>query len=168
MGFSSMCYGYSASIIATTLAQPSFNTYFDLAGPSGTNLIATMNGVFQAGGFIGVITLAYFSDRWGRKVGIAVSAGFTLFSAALMAGSVNVGMFIVFRFFSGAGAFMSLSAAPTWMSEVAPPANRGLLVDLHGVALLTGYVIAMWTGYGFFYWDNINAWRIPMGQLTLL
>lgn len=79
-------------------------------------------------------------------------------------GSVHVGMFITFRFFSGAGAFMILSAVPIWMSEVAPPLNRGFLVDLHGASLLFGYVIAMWTGYGFFFYDSINAWRAAMGE----
>lgn len=73
-------------------------------------------------------------------------------------------MFITFRFFSGAGAFMILSAVPIWMSEVAPPLNRGFLVDLHGASLLFGYVIAMWTGYGFFFYDSINAWRPAMGM----
>lgn len=54
MGFGSMCYGYSAAIIATTLVQPSFISYFDLdTRPDATDLISTMNGLYQTGGFLG-------------------------------------------------------------------------------------------------------------------
>ena len=42
-----------------------------------------------------------------------------------MAGAQNMAMFLVFRFFAGAGAFMILAAVPIWMSEVAPPFMRG-------------------------------------------
>lgn len=69
----SLTYGYTASIIGTTLGQPSFVEYFDLATRSdGTQLISTMNGVFQAGGVIGSLLLSGISDRWGRKWGIAI------------------------------------------------------------------------------------------------
>ena len=68
----SLSYGYTASIIGTTLGQPSFIAYFDLAmRPDGTDLMSTMNGIFQAGGVLGTLCLPYGSDRWGRKWGIA-------------------------------------------------------------------------------------------------
>lgn len=52
--------------------QPSFIAYFDLATRSnGTDLISTMNGLFQTGGVIGTLMLPYVADRWGRKWAIA-------------------------------------------------------------------------------------------------
>ncbi|KAK4539179.1 hypothetical protein LTR36_001179 [Oleoguttula mirabilis] len=163
MSFGSMSYGYSASIIATTLAQPTFLKYFDLdTRPDATSLISTMNGLYQVGGFFGVFTVSYFADRWGRRAAIGVSALITVLSGALLAGSVNVAMFIVFRFFSGAGAFMILSAVPIWMNEVTPPRNRGLLVDIHGAALLFGYMVAAWVGFAFFHLQAAAAWRAPL------
>lgn len=93
MAFGSMSYGYSASVIATTLAQPSFLTYFGLDTRSNaTSLISTMNGLYQVGGFFGVFTVSYFADNWGRRVAIGVSALVTVLSGALLAGSVNVAM----------------------------------------------------------------------------
>nr|OQO28618.1 hypothetical protein B0A51_03335 [Rachicladosporium sp. CCFEE 5018] len=163
MSFGSMTYGYSASIIGTTLGQPSFLTYFALdTRADATSLISTMNGMYQVGGFLGVFTVSYFADKWGRKAAIGVSALVVLISGALLAGSVNVGMFIAFRFFNGAGAFMILSAVPIWMNEVTPPRNRGMLVDIHGAALLFGYMVAAWIGNGFFYLHTAAAWRAPM------
>ncbi|KAK6367386.1 hypothetical protein LTS17_010312 [Exophiala oligosperma] len=73
IGLGSMTYGYTASIIGTTLGQPSFIEYFDLATRSnGTDLISTMNGLFQTGGTLGTLMLPYVADRWGRKWAIAV------------------------------------------------------------------------------------------------
>ena len=165
MSFGSMTYGYSASIIGTTLAQPTFLAYFHLdTRADATALISTMNGLYQVGGFLGVFTVSYFADKWGRRAAIGVSALITLVSGALLAGSVNVGMFIAFRFTCGAGAFMILSAVPIWMNEVTPPRNRGMLVDIHGAALLFGYMVAAWVGNGFFYLDSKDAWRAPMGM----
>jgi MFS family permease len=164
MSFGSLTYGYSASIISTTLSQPSFISYFALnTRADATALISTMNGLYQVGGFLGVFSVSWFADKWGRRAAIGVSALITLLSGALLAGSVHVAMFIVFRFFSGAGAFMILSAVPIWMNEVTPPRNRGMLVDIHGAALLFGYMLAAWTGNGFFYLESPNAWRAPLG-----
>ncbi len=97
-----MTYGYSASIISTTLAQPSFLAYFRLAKSPGveprsdaTAMISTMNGLYQVGGFLGVFTVSWFADKWGRRSAIGVSALITLISGALLAGSVSLSMFIV-------------------------------------------------------------------------
>lgn len=58
-----------------------------------------------------------------------------------MAGSVNVGMFIAFRFVAGASAFMILAAVPILMNEIVPVHLRGALVDVHAVMLVLGYTI---------------------------
>ena len=71
-----------------------------------------------------------------------------------MAGSVNIAMFLVFRFFAGAGAFMILAAVPIWMAEVAPPYLRGALVQLHAVILVIGYNCASYLGYGIYHWTD--------------
>jgi hypothetical protein len=61
-------------------------------------------------------------------------------------------------------AFMILAAVPIWMTEVVPPASRGILVDIHGACLLFGYAFANWMGFAFYFLtDNPNAWRAPLG-----
>jgi len=44
--------------------QPTFIKYFDLATGNGTDLISTMNGLFQAGGVIGTLLLPTVADEW--------------------------------------------------------------------------------------------------------
>lgn len=86
-------------------------------------------------------------------------------SGAVLAGSPNIAVFLVFRFFAGAGAFMILAAVPIWMAEVSPPYLRGALVQLHAIILVLGYNCASWLGYGIYFWkdggrDN-HVWRVP-------
>ena len=69
------------------------------------------------------------------------SAILAIVSGAIMAGSVNVGMFIAFRFVAGAAAFMALAAVPILMNEIVPVHMRGALVDVHAVMLVLGYTI---------------------------
>jgi hypothetical protein len=86
----SMTYGYTASIIGTTLGnsfpqpsfsglillsqgQPTFIKYFSLdTAKNGTDLESTMNGLFQTGGVIGTLLLPTVADKWGRKWALAV------------------------------------------------------------------------------------------------
>jgi MFS family permease len=73
-------------------------------------------------------------------------------------------MFIAFRFFAGASAFMLLAAVPLFTSEIVPPHARGALVGIHGATLSVGYVFAGWIGFGFYFWKSgsVNTWRPPM------
>jgi MFS family permease len=92
------------------------------------------------------------------------SAILAIISGAVMTGSVNIGMFIAFRFIAGASAFMILAAVPILMNEIVPVHMRGALVDVHAVMLVLGYTIQGWVGFGFFFWKTggLNAWRPPV------
>lgn len=87
----------------------------------------------------------------------------TVISGAALCGSTNIGVFITFRFFSGAGCWMSMAAAALMMSELAPARIRGACVDINGSMFLLGCVISTWTGFGFYFWKSgsSNTWRPP-------
>lgn len=90
--------------------------YFELATrPDANNLIGVMNGLFQAGAFFGALCISWVADRFGRKMAIIVPAILVVISGALLAGSVNIGMFIAFRFVSGMGSFWLLGSIPVWV-----------------------------------------------------
>ncbi|RBQ79665.1 hypothetical protein FVER14953_12696 [Fusarium verticillioides] len=157
-----MSFGYSSGVIGATVAQPSFVEYFELATRSNTtSLISAMNSLFFAGATIFILTVPFFADRWGRKAAVAVSATIIIIAGAILAGSVHVAQFIVFRFVSGAGTYMMISSVTLWMTEIAPPSIRGILVGLVGASLLFGYASSLWVGYGFYFFESSNAWRVP-------
>jgi MFS family permease len=71
--------------------------------PNAVGLIGTMTGLFYAGGVFGCILNSWMADRFGRKWTVVTANIILLISTACLAGSVNVGMFIAFRFFVGLG-----------------------------------------------------------------
>ena len=104
MGLGSMSYGYPAAIIGTTLGQPSFLTYMGLETASNASqLIGAITALFYAGGVVGAFCNGWMSNRFGRRASVLGGALMVLFSGALLTGSVNIVMFIVFRFFNGWG-----------------------------------------------------------------
>ncbi|KAK4962430.1 hypothetical protein LTR10_000056 [Elasticomyces elasticus] len=162
--FGSITYGYCASIIGTTLGQPSFLSYFRLdTAPNAAALSGAMNGLFQAGGLLGVLAAGVVADKYGRCKAIFYATLITIIGAALQTGSVHIAMFLVARFITGLGVGGLVMLVPLWQSEVAPPHSRGLLVGLHGVSILIGYNLSTWIGYGFFFVSAGGAqWRVPL------
>ncbi|KAF5575469.1 major facilitator superfamily transporter [Fusarium pseudocircinatum] len=135
----SLSYGYASSIIATTLGA--------------------INGLFQAGGFLGTLSCYAIADAFGRRKAILVAALISTIGGALQAGSVNIGMFIAMRFLTGA----LVTLVPLYQSEMSPSHIRGLLVGIHGGMIGTGYALASWTGLGFYFVKASGAqWRIPL------
>lgn len=95
----SLTYGYCASIIATTLGQPTFLHYFALDTRSNANdLIGAINGLFQTGGLFGTLSCIWTADRFGRRWALFINSIITVVGGGLQAGGVNISMYIVARF----------------------------------------------------------------------
>ena len=108
MTLGSLSFGYAQSIIATTLGQPGFYSYFGLtADPTSSDysytnsIIGTANGLVSAGGLFGSILMAWLIDAKGRKFSLGTSAILALIGGALQAGSAHIGMFLAGRFITG-------------------------------------------------------------------
>ena len=104
ISLSSAAYGYAASVIATTLTQPSFQKHMNLdTAPNADSLIGAIMGLYFAGGIVGGVFGGWICKTWGRKISVAGGLLLILVSGALLTASVNPAMFIVFRFFNGWG-----------------------------------------------------------------
>jgi len=171
MSWGSTSFGYASAIIATTLGQPSFAKYMNLteSNPHTAQIEGAMNSLFYAGGFFGSIFNSWYADRFGRRTAIATACVIMIISAALCAGSVDVAMFIVFRFCTGWSCLMLLISVPLWITEVAPPKGRGILANIHAWMAVFGYLIASYVGVGFYYYQHGsgNQWRAPLAFACL-
>jgi len=131
----SFSYGYSASIIASTLGQSHFISYFHLDpahDPNANALLGATNGLFQTGGLFGALLIGYCADHFSRRVAIIISSAIICIGGALQAASQNITMFLIMRFFTGIGVGLIVGAVPLYQSEISPPHSRGFLVGLHG------------------------------------
>jgi MFS family permease len=165
MCLGAVSFGYAQGITGTTLGQPSFSIYMGLATKSNaTQLISAMNAVYYVGGFLGTVLNGPIADRLGRKPSIMIGGIITMISAALLAGSVSMAMFIVFRFFSGLGSYMLAMSVPLWIAESVPPEVRGIFAMFNGFFINVGYLVSSYIGVGFYFYKGAGdaAWRGPL------
>ncbi|OAP56471.1 hypothetical protein AYL99_09650 [Fonsecaea erecta] len=168
LSFGMFVNGYLSGVIGDTLADPGFLVYMGLVDkngdPTGNSeaLIGATTGIFQAGGFVGVLIGSWLLDRFGRKKTAIIVAASCIISQAITAASQNVAMFIALRFFVGAAAFMEMSITPVYVAELAPTKTRGLTVGITGVWVAVGYAVAAYFGAAFFSLGETIQWRLPL------
>ncbi|KAJ5456132.1 uncharacterized protein N7458_003715 [Penicillium daleae] len=126
------------------------------------SLVGATSGV---GAVIGIPIGMWIMDRFGRRACLAYASAVGLVGAAGCCAAQNMAMFIAFRFLAGAGAWASLSIAPVYTAELAPPKLRGTFVGLTGVFLMLGQALASYMGLAFYSIRNGSSiqWRGPLG-----
>jgi MFS family permease len=100
-----------------------------------------VNGLFALGCATGSIIQGWVGDWLGRKKTIFIGSLITAICAAIVAGSVNIPMLIVFRFLEGIGLGGTLCQVPLYIAEVAPAHRRGMLAGLTAVGFAFGYLM---------------------------
>ncbi|KAF8212868.1 general substrate transporter [Mycena galopus ATCC 62051] len=165
-----IAFGYPAAIIGSVLAMSSFLKYMKLTDSAGlvsaegNQLIGAINGVFQAGAVLGVILNCWVMEKWGRRASLVYCSVLGLFGGALICGARNIAMFIVGRFFAGAGSWSFLAVTPIYTSEMSPPALRGLFSGMNGIHIALGYALASYMGLAFYFAkDPATQWRGCLG-----
>ncbi|TVY42116.1 Lactose permease [Lachnellula occidentalis] len=153
----SLTLGYDGSLMGSLNVMSSYKSYI-----APTTALISLNGSIT---YVGGICSAFISSaviNWrGRKWGMLIAAIIQIIGAALQGGAVNVGMFIVGRFFIGAGSGFSAVAAPTYVAETSRPEWRAFTLGMYYTCWAVGTLIASGVCYGT---ENINnnwAWRAP-------
>ncbi|KAI1618897.1 general substrate transporter [Exophiala viscosa] len=165
-GTASFIFGYSNNVIAGTLAQASFLEKFLTVET--TPRIGGMLGAFFGGAWIGCVIQSPVSSRFGRRPCNMAAAVIVTIAAALQAGSVDLGMFLVARVLNGIGAGMIIANTPVYMSEIAPAHTRGILVSCQGVAVTFAYIVSSLIAFGFHFVNHPFQWRLQFIVLTSL
>jgi sugar porter (SP) family MFS transporter len=119
------------------------------------------------GTVIGAIFGGAPTQKYGRrKVLIWIGILFTV-SALGTAFAPNPYVFSFFRFIGGIGIGVSSVAAPTYISEISTPANRGKLVALYQFNIVFGIMIAFLSNYFLKGVGGANDWRFMLGALLI-
>jgi MFS transporter, SP family, arabinose:H+ symporter len=84
----------------------------------------------------------WLGDRFGRRRILMLSAVLFVVSSAGAALSRNLAEFMSARFVGGLAIGMASLLAPLYIAEVAPARNRGRLVSLNQMAIVTGILLA--------------------------
>ena len=99
------------------------------------------------GTVVGAIFGGIPTNKFGRKNTLIVIGILYLVSALGSAFANDPITFAIFRFLGGLGVGASTIAAPTYVSEIAPPTDRGRLVSLYQFNIVLGILIAYLSNY---------------------
>ena len=166
--------------ISLTAALAGFIFGFDTVVISGANLpikelwhtSPLFHGFFIMsmalwGTVIGAVFGGIPTQKYGRKkVLVWIGVLFSL-SALGTALAPDPYTFSFFRFIGGLGIGVSSVAAPTYISEISTPANRGKLVALYQFNIVLGILVAFLSNYFLKGVGGENDWRWMLGVLAV-
>ncbi|WVQ82793.1 hypothetical protein IAT38_004925 [Cryptococcus sp. DSM 104549] len=155
---SSYATGYDGSMMNGLQALDSWQSYFN--NPTGS-VLGLFNCIQPVGQILSFPVEAWFSDKYGRRLGMFVGAFIILVGCILQGAAQNMGMFVAARGIIGFGLGINITAAPVYILETSFPTHRGPLTALYNALWNVGSLAAAWITYGTFQMGNNWAWRIP-------
>jgi len=147
-------YGYDMGIIAA--AALFVKRSFTLS----TFMEELVVSIVLIGAMIGAIVGGAVADRIGRRATLVWAAGIFILGSLLAPMSTDVAMLILARAIIGIGIGFTSVTAPVYVSELAPPQSRGMLIGLYQFALTVGIALANLVGYCL---AAEQAWRLMFG-----
>lgn len=125
-----------------------------------TQMEEVVVSVVLAGSMVGAVVGGVFADRAGRRATLVWGGVLFIAGSILAPLSPNVFALIVSRTLLGIAIGFTSVTAPVYVSELAPPQSRGMLIGLYQFALTGGIALADLVGY---WLANDHAWRLMFG-----
>jgi sugar porter (SP) family MFS transporter len=147
-------YGYDMGIIAAAVIFVKHS--FALS----TFMVELVVSIVLIGAMLGAMVGGAVADRIGRRGTLIWAGGIFIAGSVLAPLSPNVITLIVARFIIGLGIGFTSVTAPVYVSELAPPQSRGMLIGLYQFALTVGIALADLVGY---WLAQQEAWRLMFG-----
>jgi sugar porter (SP) family MFS transporter len=147
-------YGYDMGIIAAAVIF--VRNSFALS----TVMEELVVSIVLAGAMIGAMVGGAVADCIGRRATLVWAGGIFIAGSLLAPLSPNVATLIVARAIIGIGIGFTSVTAPVYVSELAPPQSRGMLIGLYQFALTVGIALADLVGY---WLATREAWRLMFG-----
>lgn len=129
---------------------------------------ATISSMFVVGGFFGALFAGPGSTSYGRLLSMRMTSLFFVLGSLLEGVAGSIVLLSIGRFLTGVGAGASTVIVPLYISEVAPPKEKGLFGSMTQVSINLGILITQTLGY---YFSHGSSWRIILavgGGIALL
>ena len=153
-GLGGILYGFDMGIIAAALIF--VRSTFSLS----TAMEEVVVSVVLAGAMLGAVVGGTFADRAGRRTVLLWGGALFIAGSVLAPLSPNVWCLVVSRVLLGVAIGFTSVTAPVYVSELAPPQSRGMLIGLYQFALTGGIALADLAGYLL---AGGHAWRQMFG-----
>lgn len=145
--------GYDEGNVSGSVAQVSFKHQFGLSDKSKTkdqlaNLKSNITSMVQLGSIGGSIIASYTVDKFGRIRTLQGVCILWIVGGIIQITSSSVGQLYAGRLIEGLAIGQTTTIGPTYMSEVAPKAIRGLCNCIFAGAVYFGIMLAYFANYG--------------------
>lgn len=158
-----LLFGYDTAVIAGAIGylQTKFELTAAITGWAASSAIW--------GCVLGAVVAGYFSDRFGRKKILVITAVLFAISAIGSAIPNSLTEFVIARFIGGIGVGAASMLAPLYISEIAPANLRGTLVTMYQLAIVVGINIIYFVNMkiaaaGGESWNVDMGWRYMLGS----
>jgi sugar porter (SP) family MFS transporter len=153
-GLGGILYGFDMGVIAAALIYVRDSFHLSTVMQE-VLVIAVLIGVM-----IGALVGGTIADRIGRRKTLVWGAVLFIVGSILAPLSPNVYVLFVARGLLGIAVGFTSVTAPVYVSELAPPQSRGMLIGLYQFALTLGIALADLVGYWF---AASQGWRWMFG-----
>ncbi|KAF2122726.1 hypothetical protein BDV96DRAFT_618062 [Lophiotrema nucula] len=116
-----------------------------------------VGSMYTLGGLLGALSAGPLAGRYGRQRTMEFTTIFFALGPVFEALAPNIGVMAFGRLVSGIGAGGSVVVVPIYISEIAPPAEKGFFGALTQVMCNSGILIAQLLGY---FLSRGQYWRI--------
>jgi sugar porter (SP) family MFS transporter len=132
-----LLFGYDWVVIGG--AKPFYEKYFEL---NSERLIGWANSCALLGCLAGSLASGLFTDRFGRKKILILSAFLFAVSSIFTGWAQSFTWFVVWRIAGGSAIGMASNVSPMYIAEVSPAEWRGRLVSLNQLTIVIGILAA--------------------------
>jgi len=147
-------YGYDMGIIAAAII------FVKRSFALSTETEELVVSIVLLGAMAGALIGGAVADRIGRRATLVWASVVFIAGSLLAPLSPNAFTLILARIIIGAGIGFTSVTAPVYVSELAPPRSRGMLIGLYQLALTIGIALADLVGY---WLAPHEAWRWMFG-----
>jgi MFS family permease len=154
-------WGFDATVISG--AVPFLQKYFQLVGDRGDVLLGLAVSCLGWGVLGGTAVSGYFSDRYGRKKILIVTAVMFTVTSLVAALTTQFGLFVLARVLAGIAVGGAILIGPVYIAEISPPKLRGSMVSLNQLMIVLGISASFFSNY-FLLNVGDNNWRWMLGM----
>ncbi|XP_072105725.1 solute carrier family 2, facilitated glucose transporter member 12 isoform X1 [Mobula birostris] len=156
---SGLIFGYELTNISGALLQ--LDTDFNLTCVQQEILVSSV----LIGGVIGSFAGGYIIDRWERRIGIIVTSLCFIVGNIIMSSSSSYMILVLGRIIVGVAITSSVFSACVYLSEIAPPEKRGMVVSLIEFMIVIGVLFAYIINYSFSSFSEGWRWMFAINLI---
>ena len=124
-----------------------------------------VTSAIMIGCLIGALLGGRYSDKYGRRNMMIISAVMLILSAVGCAMASNAAWLIAARFLGGCGMGVLSAVIPIYISEISPAKWRGTFVSFYQLFIVIGILAAYCADFGMISWGNNWRWMLGLPLL---